>query len=1305
MATLVFSAIGASVGASVGGSVFGLSSAVIGRAVGATLGSALDQRIMGGGSDMVPTGRIERFRLSGASEGDAIAKTFGRVRVGGQVIWASRFREDVVSSDGGGKGGGRSASTSSYSYSVSLALALGEGIVTSVGRVWADGVQLSKDEISFRFYPGDETQLPDAKIAAVEGADLAPAFRGTAYVVFEDLDLARFGNRVPQFNFEVFRKAQPGGVVDDAASSIKGVALIPGSGEFSLATTPVHFEDGLGVNRSVNVNSTSGKSDLETSLDSLREELPEARSVSLVVSWFGNDLRCALTDVMPKVEQTLQDPVGMSWRVAGVDRAQAVAVSQVEDRPVYGGTPTDQSVIEAIAAIHARDGEVMFYPFILMDIQADNGLQDPWNGAQNQPVMPWRGRITLSAAAGQAGSPDLTADADAEVAAFFGSAAVSDFSVAGGEVVYSGSPDWSYRRFVLHYAHLCAMAGGVEAFCIGSELRGVTQIRGAGGGFPAVAALVSLAADVRAVLGADCKIGYAADWSEYFGFHPQDGSNDVLFHLDPLWASENLDFIGIDNYMPVADWRDGHDHLDAEYGSIYNQEYLKANIAGGEGFDWYYASQNARDRQLRSPISDGAYGEDWIYRYKDLKGWWSAAHHDRIGGIRQATATEWVPQGKPVWFTEIGCAAIDKGANQPNVFVDPKSSESAKPHYSNGLRDDLMQAQYLRAMYSFWSENQNNPISEVYDTQMVDMDRAHVWAWDARPWPEFPTNLALWSDGGNYARGHWLNGRIGGQGLAEVVAEICEAAGVTDYDVSGLYAQVTGAFTTDLQTARAALQPLMLTYGFDATEREGKLHFMPRGSLATAIIGENSLVWTGEENNAVQALRAPNAELSGQIRLSYVRADGSYEAGAALAVLPGEVARAVSQSEVPLVMSKAEAEVVTARWLAEATVAREAVSFALPPSMASIGAGDVVRLSESLGGGEYRVDRLEDVGYRRIEAVKIEPSIYEKVEMPEEVSAQNSFVAPVPVFPVFLDLPLLKGDEVPHAPHLAVTATPWPGSVAVYSAPSDEGYSLNRLIESSATIGVTESQLFAAKSGLWDNGPGVQVKVYGGALTSAGRDQVLNGANFAAIGDGSSDNWEVVQFAEAELIAEKTYVLRGLLRGQAGSDALVPQQWPPGSLIVLLNGAPQQIDLAVSARDLARHYRIGPAQRANSDASYRHEIEAFSGVGLRPFAPCHLRCASNATGDTTISWIRRTRVDGDTWSGFDVPLGEASEAYLVRIVNNGEVVREVTVGAPVWDYVSAMKASDGLTGSYVVEVAQISERYGAGLFTRKTINE
>ncbi|MCE8469115.1 glycoside hydrolase TIM-barrel-like domain-containing protein, partial [Rhodovulum sulfidophilum] len=661
---------GAAAGSALGGSVLGLSSAVLGRAVGATLGRVIDQQLLGSGSQAVETGKVERFRLTGASEGAAVGRLWGRSRVAGQVIWASRFRE-TVSSQGGGKGAPSRPKVKQFSYSVSLGIALCEGRIARVGRIWADGTEIEPQSLTMWIHDGAEDQLPDALIEAIEGEGRAPAYRGTAYVVIADMDLARFGNRVPQLTFEVVRRAA--GAVDDLPGLVQGMALIPGTGEYALATTPVHFSYGPGQAASANVNTPSGKTDIATSLDMLQGELPNVRSVSLVVSWFASDLRAPVARIRPKVEQTKFDGQPMPWQVAGLSRRMAEVVPHVDGKPIYGGTPTDASVVEAIRALRQRGQEAVFYPFILMDQLEGNSLIDPYTGVAGQPPLPWRGRITLNFAPNHAFTTDGSRFAEDEVALFFGTARPEDFELSGQDILYSGPDDWSYRRFILHYAHLCVLAGGVSAFCIGSELRGLTTIRGAEGRFPAVEALRALAADVRRIVGPSCKIGYAADWSEYFGFHPEDGTGDVLFHLDPLWADPAIDFVGIDNYMPLSDWRDGDEHADASWRTIHDRDYLRSNIEGGEGFDWYYGSQAARDAQIRTPITDGAHGEPWVWRYKDLRSWWQNAHHDRIDGVRSAVPTAWVPQSKPIWFTELGCPAVDKGTNAPNLFSDPKS--------------------------------------------------------------------------------------------------------------------------------------------------------------------------------------------------------------------------------------------------------------------------------------------------------------------------------------------------------------------------------------------------------------------------------------------------------------------------------------------------------------------------------------------------------------------------------------------------------------------------------------------------------
>lgn len=1306
MATLLLSAAGAAIGGSVGGTLAGLSSVAIGRFAGATLGRAIDQRLMGQGSDLVESGKVDRFRLTTSGEGKAIAQVFGRMRLGGQVIWATGFQESSVVT-GGGKGLSTGPKTKSYSYTVSLAVALCEGEISRVGRVWADGVEVAAKNLNMRIYKGNKDQLPDPKIEAVEGGGTVPAYRGLAYVVMEDLPLGQFGNRVPQFSFEVVRPApaDEAGVEFDPVLGVRGVALIPGTGEYALAPSSVHFETAPGEGWVANVNTASGQSDFETSVEMLGDELPNVRSTSLVVSWFGDDLRCGDCLIRPKVEINAFDGVEMPWQVSGLGRAQAEEIARIDDRPVYGGTPADAAVMASIQHLKDAGQEVVFYPFILMTQLAGNSLPDPWSENADQPVLPWRGRITLSKAPGRNGSPDGAAQADQEISDFFGTAAASDFTVTDNAVIYSGPDEWRYRRFILHCAALCAAAGGVSAFCIGSEMRGLTQIRGAGGEFAAVMALVQLASEVRSILGPETKIGYAADWSEYSGYQPQDGSGDRYFHLDPLWADDEIDFIGIDNYMPLSDWRDGKDHLDAAWGTIYDLGYLKSNIAGGEGFDWYYHSPEAAAAQIRTSIEDSQYGEHWLWRYKDIRGWWENAHHERIGGVRQDIPTNWTPQCKPIWFTEIGCAAVDKGSNQPNKFVDPKSSESDLPKYSDGRRDDLMQPQYLRAMLEYWGDGQNNPLSPIYGAAMVDMARAHVWAWDVRPYPAFPANSGLWSDAVNFARGHWINGRLSSRSLASLVAEICRRAEVVHFDVSGLYGVVRGYVISDVADARAALQPLMLRYGFDAVERDGILRFVMRNAAEAIVLDRQRLAIVPELDGVLQASRGSEADMAGRIRLRFVQSDGNFEVLSEEAVLPDEATHAVASSELPLAMTRAEGHQTAERWLTEARVARDTLRFALPPSRLAIGAGDVVSVATGLGtqDGLYRVDRVEIGAEQIIDAVRIEPEAYSAADYQDEAAAMQSFVAPVPVFPLFMELPVISGDEVEHAPHLAVTGDPWPGSVAVYRSASDSDYALDQIVALRSVVGQTGNALFAAPTGLVDRGNVLAVTLRSGQLESVFHADMLNGANLAAIGDGSSGNWEIIQFEQANLVAENTYELRNLLRGQYGSDGVMPQAWAPGAWFVLLDGKPQQIELASAKLEIDLHFRIGPARLGYDDASYRHSVENFIGVGLKPYAPCHLQTADGAGGAVDLSWIRRSRVGGDSWSKRGVPLGEAREEYLVQVVQAGEIVREASVTTPEWSYSSAAQAIDGLNGLYQINVAQVSDRFGPGSFATVTI--
>ncbi|HEY2069836.1 MAG TPA: glycoside hydrolase TIM-barrel-like domain-containing protein [Rhizomicrobium sp.] len=1299
MASLVLSIAGQAIGAAVGSvDVLGLtlSGAQIGGAIGAFVGSEIDAAIAPGQHTKGP--RLTDIAIQSSTEGAAIPRVFGRVRVAGQLIWATQYLETAKNVSSGGKGlGGPKVTETEYSYSISFAVGLCEGVVTRIGRVWADGTLIDLSQFTTRFYSGSEMQDGDVLIQEIEGADNTPSYRGLSYIVFEDMALAQFGNRIPQLQFEIIRAISD---ADPAAleNVLPGVAVIPGAGEFVYATEVVTADGGDGTTVPQNAHNASGVPDWTASLDELQGLAPNLGAASLVVGWFGSDLRASEITIQPGVEIAKKKTYPETWSVNGVARADAHLVSEVGGVPAYGGTPSDESVVAAIQDLTARGLRVMFCPFLFLDIASGNALPDPYTGAGSQPAYPWRGRITCDPAPGVTGSPDQTGAATAQVAAFFGAATPADFTVSGTNVTWTGSPtEWGFRRMVLHYALLCTAAGGVESFLIGSELKSLVRVRDGAASYPAVAALKTLAADVRAIL-PTAKLGYAADWSEYNNH--QTGGGGLLFNLDPLWSDANIDFIGIDNYMPLSDWRDGTAHLDYSADgptSIYDPSYLAGNIKGGEDYDWFYASDSDRDAQVRTSITDGL-GKPWVWRAKDLWGWWSNAHYDRPGGTESGSPTGWVAQSKPVRFTELGCPAVDKGTNEPNVFVDPKSSESALPYYSNGARDDLIQRRFLEAHLNYWTVTANNPVSSVYHAPMVDAANIHVWSWDARPFPFFPAYANIWGDAGDYALGHWLNGRLGAVLLPDLVSELCGAC-----DVSDLAGLVTGYAVTDTMSPRDAVSPLAVAYQFDAVESQGVVKFVSRGRPTATALGETDLVLadSGDPDFGFTLTRAEESDLPVSSRIGYIDAEADYRAAVAEARrLTGSASR-VAQSSLPIVMDQGQAIGVGERLLMDAWTMRESAQFALPPSRLALDPTDEVTLTSNGRPHRLRVTDIADAGARTIQAVATDPSIYETIVGP----SRGVGVALPPVqtgraLLVFLDLPLLRAEQTAWDPFVAGLASPWPGSLPVLRSASDANFALDTTLTLAATIGETLADFTSGPVWRWDEVNTLSLSLYAGVLGGLDDLSVLGGANALAV-ENADGGWEVLQFANATLTAPGQWTLSRLLRGQAGTEGAMRSPVATGARVVLLDGALKQLSIPQEQYALPFNYLWGPPDKAMSDPSWQTASEQFAGVGLRCFAPCQLAAAYSG-GDLALSWIRRDRsTAADSWDQTEIPLSETAESYDVEILDGSGAVKRTLPSLPSASatYTAAQIMSDfpgGLPSPFRFTVYQLSSITGRG---------
>ena len=1279
MAALVLSVAGAAAGKA----VFGPAGAIAGRLIGALAGNAIDQVLFATHRQRALDGpRLADLTVMASTAGAPIPRLYGRARLSGQVIWATNLEEVVNTSSqttrtgGKGMGGGGSTvttTTTTYSYFANLAVALSEGPIGAVERVWADGSELDLTGLTLRVYTGDETQTPDPLIVAKEGD--APAYRGLAYVVFERLPLENFGNRIPQLSFEVVRGV---GRLEQMA---RAVTLIPGATEFGYEPATVVQLAGPGQSMPENRHITYAPSDVIASLDALQAVAPNLERVAIVVAWFGTDLRCGQCRVLPSIDNAAKSTSGGTWSVAGVTRGSARLVSQVDGRPAFGGTPSDDSVSDLIAELKARGLKVTLYPFLMMDIAADNTLSDPYSGASSQAAYPWRGKITCDPAPGQAGSPDGTAAVATQVDAFF-----------------SGGPDsWNYRNMILHYASLAADAGVVDAFMIGSELKSLTRVRSASGVYPAVDALVTLAADVKAIVGAGTVVTYGADWTEY-GSHVVDpGASEVRFPLDALWASSAIDAVGIDYYAPLADWRDTGNQLDlALTDSPYRTSYLTGYLNGGEAYDWYYADDAARDAQTREPITDGL-GKSWIYRQKDMWNFWSQAHFERVGGAELGTPTAWVPQSKLIWLTEVGCPAVDKGANQPSTFPDPKSADAGLPHYSNGKRDDLIQRRYLEAVLGAFDPDFGaaalNPLSSVYGGRMVAVDGIHLWTWDARPFPVFPAASDVWSDGPNWETGHWLTGRLGTTPLDGLVSTILADSGVTDADTSALGEGPDGYVVDRPMAPRAMLDPLALCFAFDAVEQDGVLRFRQHGGAPVAEIVEDELVLP-EDAAPARLTRAQESDLPREVTIGYTDIGNDYQrAAAASRRLVGGSTRS-AHADLAMVTNDTEAERRAEIWLQDLWAGREAAEFALPPSKLSLSAGDVIGLTVTGRRRLIELQEVTDTESRAIKARSIDPDVFDLALSAPALRAPTLPPAIGPAHALALDLPTLDAETPPVLSRLAVFADPWPNAVAVWESGDGLSYARAGLALAPTLMGETLDDLPAGPTARWHNAS-FRVQLYGGALASVSDDALFSGANAAAV-QRAEGAWEVIQFGNAELVGEDTYLLSRLLRGQLGSEWAIAPTLPAGSPFVLLDANVVTIASGLDALERTLQLRVVAAGRDIGDPTALALTATPQATALMPLAPVHVKASRDGSG-VTFAWIRRTRIDGDTWVG-EVPLGEDSEQYVVDILSGADVVRTLSATAPTALYAAADELADfgAVQTSLNVRVVQVSATVGRG---------
>ncbi|MCV6600641.1 MAG: phage tail protein, partial [Cohaesibacter sp.] len=246
------------------------------------------------------------------------------------------------------------------------------------------------------------------------------------------------------------------------------------------------------------------------------------------------------------------------------------------------------------------------------------------------------------------------------------------------------------------------------------------------------------------------------------------------------------------------------------------------------------------------------------------------------------------------------------------------------------------------------------------------------------------------------------------------------------------------------------------------------------------------------------------------------------------------------------------------KWMQRATHGRHMIKLTLPPSQSHLEAGDSLVLKHDKTRYTYRIESIEEGEKREIDAVLIPD---QEIQSQQSSLRKGPQIAPAAIAqsskPVveILDLPLLpdKPDR-PHAPYVAIHAKPWPLAMQIYEGTAQSGFSLKQTLDMPAIMGRLSQPLVEAKPDHWFEAQDSDVTLLSGELASVSQNQLLAGANAAAI-KAKNGQWEIIQFQKADLIGPRRWRLRRLLRGQLGTEQAAMAGAEQNARFILLDDA------------------------------------------------------------------------------------------------------------------------------------------------------
>ena len=1113
--------------------------------------------------------KINNLKIQTSVYGKMIPILYGTMRIAGNIIWMDEIKittnKEITVINKPNKNS-NSQSSIEYQYHTSLAIAICKGYVKKISKIWASTQLLNLSTLKYRFYPGTEDQEPDPLILKLMGN--APAYRGLSYIVIEDFPLTDYKNHIPNFTFEVTAHPIQYTNQEHITQKIKSINIIPGSGEFAYDTT-IQMKISrqkignqyipYGEAQKINSHNNNNKADALISLDQLQETLPNIKWVSVVINWYADSLNIKSCNIYPAVEFINATTTPDNWNVAGINRETARQIFRDIDNTIeYGGTINDQSLIRYINELKTRGYKVLLCPILLIDTKD----------------KPWRGNLT--------GNFE-------DISTFFNN---------------------QYNPFIKHYSNLTK--GTIDALIIGSQLIGLTRITNNYNEYPAVEELIKLAKYVKNQVGNNTIVTYAADWREY---HSYNG----YYNMDKLWASEDIDVIGIDAYFPLTD-------TPQPINGFTEQDIING-WHSGEGYDYFYKNPETKQGKILYTKDNNQYS------WKNIEKWWSQ-HHINADN----TTTPWIPKSKKIWFTQYGFPSIDNCTSQPSIFIEYQYNQNKYPLFSKGYVD--FQAQKIAISGTIKAWNNSNMIDQMF-----------LWGWDVRPYPYFPQLQNTWQDAKNWQISYCIQEKLQLLEVSDIIYNLLSGIGIPNNQIKiqNLNHPIDGYAITEVQSVRSTLNTLKDIYYFEIVEQEDKLTIIPENQLLQYNIPLGDIV-SENKSNTQKITKITSSQSVTSINFMYINKNNDYRVSSQYAKTPYLQNTGIQNIQVPIVLSDNQAKIIAENILNKKSNNKYSFYLTLPIKYIWLNVNDTIQVQYNNILHKIKIINmyLKDLSIE-IEGIKYDEPLTTQYFFPDNnINNQNINLKGNLLH--ILDLPCIH--NIDNVLYFAITREQpnWKGSILYSYEDQHEHYKTALSIDTEATTGITVDTLDIGPIAIPDRTSRVTIILNRNQLHSI-ESLFMNNNNTALVGN------EIIQFQNVEQIGQNKYQISNMLRGRFGTEEYINQHKKEEFFVLLDNLPYLKINQSLIKKSLT--YKL----IFKESMSYGEQITyVYYANNLKPLAVTHVKGKRDIYNNLTISWIRRTRINGEWEDNTDTPMDEKLESYDIEILDNQNIIkRTITI--------------------------------------------